>query len=70
MLIPILSNFANFLFFTSFLFVLETRLLILSFLESSWTERVGVDSDPSPGMRVREDERLIIESVGDGIKVT
>nr|ANY30613.1 cytochrome c biogenesis C [Enhalus acoroides] len=52
MLIPILSNFANFLFFTSFLFVLETRLLILSFLESSWTERVGVDKYciiPSPG---------------------
>nr|ANY30588.1 cytochrome c biogenesis C [Luronium natans]ANY30594.1 cytochrome c biogenesis C [Hydrocleys nymphoides] len=46
MLIPILSNFANFLFLTFFLFVLETRLLILSFLESSWTERVGVDSDP------------------------
>nr|ANY30593.1 cytochrome c biogenesis C [Sagittaria latifolia] len=46
MLIPILSNFANSLFLTPFLFVLETRLLILSFLESSWTERVGVDSDP------------------------
>ncbi|KAI3873842.1 hypothetical protein MKW92_010722 [Papaver armeniacum] len=34
MLIPILSKFANFPFFTLFFFVLETRLLILSFLES------------------------------------
>jgi heme exporter protein CcmC len=40
MLIPILSNFANFLFFTCILFVLETRLLILSFLESSLTEEI------------------------------
>lgn len=40
MLIPILSNFANFLFFTLFFFVLETRLLILSFLESSLTEEI------------------------------
>ncbi|KAI3848149.1 hypothetical protein MKW92_009410 [Papaver armeniacum] len=37
MLIPILSNFANSPFFTLFFFVLETRLLILSFLESSLT---------------------------------
>ncbi|KAI3840252.1 hypothetical protein MKX03_021667 [Papaver bracteatum] len=36
MLIPILSNFAN-SFFTLFFFVSETRLLILSFLESSLT---------------------------------
>lgn len=40
MLIPILSNFANFLFLTCILFVLETRLLILSFLESSLTEEI------------------------------
>jgi len=40
MLIPILSNFANFLFLTCILFVLETRLLILSFLESSLTEEM------------------------------
>ncbi|KAJ3668542.1 hypothetical protein LUZ60_018243 [Juncus effusus] len=40
MLIPILSNFANFLLFTLILFVLETRLLILSFLESSLTEEI------------------------------
>ncbi|KAI3923097.1 hypothetical protein MKW98_000087 [Papaver atlanticum] len=41
MLIRILSNFANSPFFTLFFFVLETRLLILSFLESSLT-RLGV----------------------------
>ncbi|MCL7022187.1 hypothetical protein MKW94_012298 [Papaver nudicaule] len=40
MLIPILSNFANSPFFTLFFFVLETRLLILSFLESSLTEEI------------------------------
>jgi len=40
MLIPILSNFANFLLFTCIFFVLETRLLILSFLESSLTEEI------------------------------
>jgi heme exporter protein CcmC len=47
--IPILSNFANSPFSTPLLFVLETRLLIPSFPESPWTERVGVDSDPPPG---------------------
>nr|ULQ69277.1 cytochrome c biogenesis protein ccmC [Eriocaulon australe] len=36
--IPILSNFANFPFSTRILFVLETRILIPSFLESSLTE--------------------------------
>ncbi|KAI3844120.1 hypothetical protein MKW98_001059 [Papaver atlanticum] len=41
MLIRILSNFANSPFFTLFFFVLETRLLILSFWESSLT-RLGV----------------------------
>lgn len=40
MLIPILSNFANFLFLTCLLFVIEIRLLILSFLESSLTEEI------------------------------
>jgi len=40
MLIPILFNFANFLFLTCILLVLETRLLILSFLESSLTEEM------------------------------
>ncbi|YP_009477623.1 cytochrome c biogenesis C (mitochondrion) [Nymphaea colorata] len=40
MLIPILSNFANFLFLTCILFVLETRLLILSFPESPLTEEI------------------------------
>ncbi|MCL7047523.1 hypothetical protein MKW94_010118 [Papaver nudicaule] len=40
MLIPILSNFANSPFFTIFFFVLETRLLILSFLEPSLTEEI------------------------------
>ncbi|KAI3989635.1 hypothetical protein MKX01_036244 [Papaver californicum] len=40
MLIPILSNFANFPFFTLFFFILETRLLILSFLESSLIEEI------------------------------
>jgi ABC-type transport system involved in cytochrome c biogenesis permease subunit len=40
MLIPILSHFANFLLFTCIFFVLETRLLILSFLESSLTEEI------------------------------
>ncbi|KAI3932683.1 hypothetical protein MKW98_012654 [Papaver atlanticum] len=40
MLIPILSNFANSPFFTLFFFVLETCLLILSFLESSLTEEI------------------------------
>jgi len=40
MLIPILSNFANFLFLTCIFFVLETRLLILSFLESSLTDEI------------------------------
>ncbi|MCL7044411.1 hypothetical protein MKW94_006147 [Papaver nudicaule] len=40
MLIPILSNFAYSPFFTLFFFVLETRLLILSFLESSLTEEI------------------------------
>nr|YP_010592797.1 cytochrome c biogenesis C [Sedum plumbizincicola]WAB65412.1 cytochrome c biogenesis C [Sedum plumbizincicola] len=38
MLIPILSNFANFLFLLCILLVLETRFLILSFLESSITD--------------------------------
>nr|QXE43993.1 cytochrome c biogenesis C [Gnetum montanum]BDC46361.1 cytochrome c biogenesis C [Gnetum hainanense] len=40
MLIPILLNFANFLFPTCILLVLETRLLIPSFLESSLTEEM------------------------------
>ncbi|RZC49542.1 hypothetical protein C5167_017962 [Papaver somniferum] len=40
MLIPILSNFSNSPFFTLFFFVLETRLQILSFLESSLTEEI------------------------------
>nr|QPK67027.1 cytochrome c biogenesis C [Monsonia marlothii] len=40
MLIPILVNFANFILLTSIFFVLETRLLILSFLESSLTEEI------------------------------
>nr|YP_010736433.1 cytochrome c maturation subunit C [Plantago ovata]WEL36385.1 cytochrome c maturation subunit C [Plantago ovata] len=40
MLIPILSNFANFLLLTSIFFVLETRLLILSFRESSFKEEI------------------------------
>ncbi|MCL7028565.1 hypothetical protein MKW94_002018 [Papaver nudicaule] len=40
MIIPILSNFDNSPFFTLFFFVLETRLLILSFLESSLTEEI------------------------------
>lgn len=38
--IPILSNFANFPFFTRILFVLETRLPIPSFLESLLTEQI------------------------------
>jgi heme exporter protein CcmC len=49
--IPILSNFANFLFSTRIFFVLETRLQIPSFLESPLTEeiearsfRIGSDS--------------------------
>lgn len=40
MLIPILSNFANFLFSTRIFFVLETRLPIPSFLESPLTEEI------------------------------
>nr|ULQ69198.1 cytochrome c biogenesis protein ccmC [Dapsilanthus disjunctus]ULQ69217.1 cytochrome c biogenesis C [Dapsilanthus disjunctus] len=40
MLIPILSNFANLLFYTCILFVLETRLLILSSLQSALTEEI------------------------------
>ncbi|KAK4572953.1 hypothetical protein RGQ29_031078 [Quercus rubra] len=40
MLIPILSNFANFPFSTRIFFVLETRLLIPSFLESPLTEEI------------------------------
>lgn len=39
MLIPILFNFANFLFLTCLLLVSETRLLTLSFLESSLQKR-------------------------------
>ncbi|KAJ8436497.1 hypothetical protein Cgig2_000482 [Carnegiea gigantea] len=38
--IPILSNFANFLFSTRILFVLETRLPIPSFLESPLMEEI------------------------------
>ncbi|KAI3666270.1 hypothetical protein L1987_88449 [Smallanthus sonchifolius] len=38
--IPILSNFANSPFSTRILFVLETRLLIPSFLESPLTEEI------------------------------
>ncbi|KAG6621665.1 hypothetical protein I3842_Q008100 [Carya illinoinensis] len=40
MLIPILSNFANFPFSTRIFFVLETRLPIPSFLESPLTEEI------------------------------
>nr|YP_009493654.1 cytochrome c biogenesis C [Codonopsis lanceolata]AWN57599.1 cytochrome c biogenesis C [Codonopsis lanceolata] len=40
MLIPIMSNFANLLFLSSIFFVLETRLLILSFLESPLSEEI------------------------------
>ncbi|KAK4557336.1 hypothetical protein RGQ29_007195 [Quercus rubra] len=40
MLIPILSNFANFSFSTRIFFVLETRLLIPSFLEPPLTEEI------------------------------
>ncbi|KAK4592302.1 hypothetical protein RGQ29_016724 [Quercus rubra] len=40
MLIPILSNFVNFPFSTRIFFVLETRLLIPSFLESPLTEEI------------------------------
>lgn len=40
MLIPILSNFANFLFSTRIFFVMETRLPIPSFLESPLTEEI------------------------------
>ncbi|KAL2931307.1 putative cytochrome c biosynthesis ccmC-like mitochondrial protein, partial [Bienertia sinuspersici] len=40
MLIPILSNFANFLFSTRIFFVLETRLPIPSFLESPLMEEI------------------------------
>nr|ANY30611.1 cytochrome c biogenesis C [Najas guadalupensis] len=57
--IPILSNFANSPFSTPLLFVLETRLLIPSFPESPWKERIGVDSDPSPGGSGRTKERLM-----------
>nr|ULQ69527.1 cytochrome c biogenesis protein ccmC [Isolepis setacea] len=48
MLIPILSNFANFLLFTCIFFVLETRLLILSFLESSLTEEIEAREGKKP----------------------
>ncbi|KAK9986351.1 hypothetical protein SO802_031302 [Lithocarpus litseifolius] len=40
MLIPILFNFANFPFSTHIFFVLETRLLIPSFLESPLTDEI------------------------------
>ncbi|KAI3903566.1 hypothetical protein MKW98_032220 [Papaver atlanticum] len=40
MLILIFSNFSNSPFFTLFFFIMETRLLILSFLESYLTEEI------------------------------
>nr|AEM46207.1 cytochrome c biogenesis C [Silene noctiflora]AJP34450.1 cytochrome c biogenesis C [Silene noctiflora] len=46
MLIPILSNFATFLVSTSIFFVLETRLPILSFLESPLSEEIEVREVP------------------------
>nr|WRW54045.1 cytochrome c biogenesis C [Mesembryanthemum crystallinum] len=48
MLIPILSNFANFLLSTLIFFVLETRLPIPSFLESPLKEEIEAREKPSP----------------------
>ena len=59
--IPILSNFANSPFSTRILFVLETRLPIPSFLESSLTEEIeareGIPK-PTEKLFVRSDSGL------------
>ena len=52
-LIPILFNFSNFSFSTRIFFVLETRLLIPSFLESPLTEEIeGREGIPKPSSLV------------------
>ena len=54
MLIPILSNFSNFSFSTRIFFVLETHLLIPSFLESPLTEEIKArEGIPKPSSLVK-----------------